>query len=157
MSSKTTGETGTLQIYNTLHKGKQPFIPIEQGKVRMYVCGITVYDYCHLGHARMLVVFDMIYRYLKARGYRVTYVRNITDIDDKIIRRSQENGEHFSELTERFIRAMNEDTAALNILPPDHEPRATENIGAILQMIETLILRGHAYQASNGDVYYSVE
>jgi cysteinyl-tRNA synthetase len=157
MSSKTTGETGTLQIYNSLHKGKQSFIPIEQGKVRMYVCGITVYDYCHLGHARMLVVFDMIYRYLKVRGYRVTYVRNITDIDDKIIRRSQENGEHFSALTERFIRAMNEDMAALNILRPDHEPRATENIDAILQMIETLIRKQNAYQASNGDVYYSVE
>lgn len=157
MSSKQTGDTDVLQIHNSLHSRKQPFIPIEKGKVRMYVCGITVYDYCHLGHARMLVVFDMIYRYLKTRGYQVTYVRNITDIDDKIIRRARENGEHFSVLTERFIRAMNEDTAALNILRPDHEPKATENIDAILHMIETLVRKGHAYQVSNGDVYYSVE
>lgn len=157
MSSKPTGDTNVLQIYNSLHNRKQPFAPIEHGKVRMYVCGITVYDYCHIGHARMLVVFDMIYRYLKTRGYRVTYVRNITDIDDKIIKRAAENGEHFSALTERFIRAMNEDAAALNILRPDHEPRATENIDAILHMIETLIRKGHAYQASNGDVYYAVE
>jgi cysteinyl-tRNA synthetase len=157
MTSKSTSNTEVLQIHNSLHSRKQPFTPIEKGKVRMYVCGITVYDYCHLGHARMLVVFDMIYRYLKTRGYAVTYVRNITDIDDKIIRRAEENGEHFSALTERFIRAMNEDTAALNILQPDHEPKATENIDTILHMVETLIRKQHAYRASNGDVYYSVE
>lgn len=157
MDSKLTADTEVLQIYNSLHNRKQVFIPIEKGKVRMYVCGITVYDYCHLGHARMLVVFDMIYRYLKTRGYKVTYVRNITDIDDKIIKRAQENGEHFSMLTERFIRAMNEDTAALNIQRPDHEPKATENIDTILRMVETLIRKGHAYLAANGDIYYSVE
>jgi cysteinyl-tRNA synthetase len=156
MSNKPTSDTDALQIYNSLHNRKQAFAPIERGKVRMYVCGITVYDYCHLGHARMLVVFDMIYRYLKTR-YDVTYVRNITDIDDKIIRRAQENGEHFSALTARFIQAMNEDTAALNILRPDHEPKATEHIDAILGMVKTLIDKGHAYLATNGDVYYSVE
>jgi cysteinyl-tRNA synthetase len=155
MNSKPT--TAALQIYNSLHNRKQPFVPIEPGKVRMYVCGITVYDYCHLGHARMLVVFDMIYRYLQARGYHVTYVRNITDIDDKIIKRAGDNNEPFSALTARFIQAMNEDTAALNILRPDHEPRATDNIEAILRMVETLIRKGHAYPASNSDVYYSVE
>src|SRR5688572_8642398 len=157
MSSKPTSDTDALQIYNSLHNRKQAFVPIERGKVRMYVCGITVYDYCHLGHARMLVVFDMIYRYLKTQGYDVTYVRNITDIDDKIIKRAQENGEHFSALTARFIQAMNEDTAALNILRPDHEPRATEHIDTILRMVKTLIDKGHAYLATNGDVYYSVE
>ncbi len=156
MSDKPTSDTQALQIYNSLHNRKQAFAPIEQGKVRMYVCGITVYDYCHLGHARMLVVFDMIYRYLKTR-YDVTYVRNITDIDDKIIKRAQENGEHFSALTSRFIQAMNEDTAALNILRPDLEPKATEHIDTILHMVKTLIDKGHAYSAGNGDVYYSVE
>ncbi|HEX5057692.1 MAG TPA: cysteine--tRNA ligase [Gammaproteobacteria bacterium] len=155
MSSKQSNDA-SLQIHDSLRGDKRPFVPMEKGKVRMYVCGITVYDYCHLGHARMLVVFDMIYRYLKNRGYSVTYVRNITDIDDKIIKRAQENGEHFTALAERFVRAMNEDTAALNILRPDHEPKATENIEAILHMIETLIDKGHAYRASGGDVYYSV-
>ncbi|HEY3488355.1 MAG TPA: cysteine--tRNA ligase [Gammaproteobacteria bacterium] len=146
-----------LQLHNSLSKRKETFEPIEPGKIRMYVCGITVYDYCHLGHARMLVVFDMIYRYLRIKGYQVTYVRNITDIDDKIIKRARENGEHFSALTERFIRAMNEDIEALNILRPDLEPKATENIDTIVQMVKTLIKKGHAYQANNKDVYYSVE
>ena len=115
-----------LQIYNSLTRQKEVFQPIEPGKVRMYVCGMTVYDYCHVGHARAMVVFDVVTRWLRAKGYDVTYVRNITDIDDKIIRRAQENGEDFHELTARFIRAMHEDLAALGILPPTHEPRATD-------------------------------
>lgn len=123
----------------------------------MYVCGITVYDYCHLGHARMLVVFDAIYRYLKASGYDVTYIRNITDIDDKIIKRAFENSESIQELTERFIKAMHEDTDALLNERPTAEPKATENIGPIIGMITTLVKKGNAYQADNGDVYYAVD
>jgi len=145
-----------LKIYNDLTRRKEDLAPIEAGKVRMYVCGMTVYDYCHLGHARVLVVFDVVYRYLKARGYDVTYVRNITDIDDKIIRRANENGEPFTALTERFIVAMREDATALGVLPPTAEPRATEHIEEILDMIRRLIARGHAYVADNGDVYYAV-
>ncbi|HPY40306.1 MAG TPA: cysteine--tRNA ligase, partial [Thiolinea sp.] len=114
-----------LKIYNSLHNRKEDFIPIEANKIRMYVCGMTVYDYSHLGHARMIVVFDMVYRYLKAAGYKVTYVRNITDIDDKIIKRANENAEPFTALTQRFIDALHEDEQALGILPPTHEPRAT--------------------------------
>jgi cysteinyl-tRNA synthetase (EC 6.1.1.16) len=145
-----------LQIYNSLTRRKAPFQPIEPGRVRMYVCGMTVYDYCHLGHARVLVVFDVVYRYLRALGYTVTYVRNITDIDDKIIRRANENGETIQSLTERFIQAMHEDAAALGVLPPTEEPRATEHIGEILSMVQTLIDKGFAYVADNGDVYYAV-
>ncbi|MFY9975501.1 MAG: cysteine--tRNA ligase, partial [Chromatiaceae bacterium] len=145
-----------LEIYNSLTREKAPFVPIEPGKVRMYVCGMTVYDLCHLGHARVLVVFDVVYRYLRALGLDVAYVRNITDIDDKIIRRAEERGEPFSELTERFITAMHEDSEALGVLPPTDEPRATAHIGEILAMIESLIARGHAYLADNGDVYYAV-
>ncbi|MCW8949739.1 MAG: class I tRNA ligase family protein, partial [Sedimenticola sp.] len=128
-----------LKIYNDLSNQKQTFVPIEPGKVRMYVCGMTVYDLCHLGHARVMVVFDVVYRYLKAQGYDVTYIRNITDIDDKIINRAHENGEPFSDLTERFITAMHEDSDALGILSPDSEPRATSHIAEILSMIERLI------------------
>ena len=113
-----------LRIYNSLTRGKQDFLPIRPGEVRMYVCGITVYDYCHLGHARMLVVFDMVQRWLRASGFRVTYVRNITDIDDKIIKRAAENGEAPEALAERFIHAMDEDAAALGLQKPDYEPRA---------------------------------
>ncbi|TVT54759.1 MAG: cysteine--tRNA ligase [Sedimenticola thiotaurini] len=145
-----------LKIYNDLSNQKQTFVPIEPGKVRMYVCGMTVYDLCHLGHARVMVVFDVVYRYLKAQGYDVTYIRNITDIDDKIINRAHENGEPFSDLTERFITAMHEDSDALGILSPDSEPRATSHIAEILSMIERLIEKGHAYVADNRDVYYSV-
>jgi cysteinyl-tRNA synthetase len=145
-----------LHIHNSLTRQKEPFTPIEPGKVRMYVCGMTVYDYCHLGHARVLVVFDVVYRYLKRAGYAVTYVRNITDIDDKILARAAQNGELFGELTERFITAMHEDAAALGVLPPDAEPRATGHIAEILAMIERLIAKGHAYVADNGDVYYAV-
>ena len=145
-----------LTIYNSLTRRKEKFQPIEPGKVRMYVCGITVYDYCHIGHARMILVFDMIVRYLRFRGYEVNYVRNITDIDDKIINRSLENGEPFDELTGRFIRAMNEDFEALNVLVPDSEPRATDHIEQIIAMIGRLLDNGYAYRAENGDVFYDV-
>jgi cysteinyl-tRNA synthetase len=145
-----------LKIYNTLTRDKAELRPIEPGKIRMYVCGMTVYDYCHLGHARVMVVFDVVYRYLRALGYEVTYVRNITDIDDKIINRANERGESFDALTERFIAAMREDAEALGVLPPTEEPRATGHMREILGMIETLIARGHAYAADNGDVYYAV-
>src|SRR5512134_3075938 len=121
-----------LKLYNSLARDKQEFVPLSPGKVNMYVCGMTVYDYCHLGHARVLVVFDMVARWLRASGLGVTYVRNITDIDDKIIRRAQENGESIRALTDRFIAFMNEDAAALGVLRPDHEPRATEFVPQML-------------------------
>lgn len=146
-----------LKIYNTLTRAKETFVPINNNEVRMYVCGMTVYDYCHVGHARVLVVFDMIYRYLQSQGYRVTYIRNITDIDDKIIQRANENNMPMHELTERFIQAMHEDAGALGVLPPTFEPKATDNIDAIIKMIETLIAKDHAYKANNGDVYFSVK
>jgi len=145
-----------LQIYNSLTRRKAPFTSLKPGKVRMYVCGMTVYDRCHLGHARVLVVFDVVYRYLRRAGFDVTYVRNITDIDDKIIRRAEENGESIDALTRRFIAAMHEDAAALGVLPPSEEPRATAHIPEILGMVERLIDKGHAYAADNGDVYYAV-
>ncbi len=145
-----------LHIYNSLTRKKDPFVPITPGKIRMYVCGMTVYDFCHLGHARVMVVFDMVARYLRARGNDVTYIRNITDIDDKIIKRAQENGEDIGSLTARFIQAMNEDAAALGALPPDAEPRATVHMPQILDMIGKLVERGFAYQAKNRDVYYHV-
>ena len=145
-----------LQIFNSLTRQKEEFRPIEPGKVRMYVCGMTVYDYCHVGHARAMVVFDVVVRWLRAKGYDVTYVRNITDIDDKIIRRAQENGEDFRALTARFIAAMNDDLAALGILPPTFEPRATEAMADMLAMIQTLLDKGFAYIGTNGDVYYDV-
>lgn len=154
--SQTRNSYRMLKIYNTLTRSKQVFEPMEPGKVRMYVCGITVYDYCHLGHARMLLVFDMVTRYLRASGYDVTYVRNITDVDDKIIARARENGEHIDELTARFIEAMNEDADALGIIRPDLEPRATQFMEAIITMIEDLIRNGYGYVAANGDVYYAV-
>ena len=145
-----------LKIYNTLSRCKQDFVPIEPGKVRMYVCGMTVYDYCHVGHARMLIVFDVVRRYLRWRGYDVTYVRNITDVDDKIIRRAVENGESIGELTARFIAFMDEDAAALGVQKPDHEPRATQHIGGMLEMITALQARELAYQADSGDVNFAV-
>ena len=145
-----------LQIYNSLTRQKEVFQPIEPGKVRMYVCGMTVYDYCHVGHARAMVVFDVVTRWLRAKGYDVTYVRNITDIDDKIIRRAQENGEDFHELTARFIRAMHEDLAALGILPPTHEPRATDAMVDMIALIQILIDKGYAYVGASCDVYYDV-
>lgn len=145
-----------LKIYNTLTRSKETFVPRVAGKVGMYVCGMTVYDYCHVGHARVMVVFDTVARYLRHSGYQLTYVRNVTDIDDKIIQRANENQEAFSALTERFITAMHEDERALNVLPPDIEPRATQAISDMLQMIATLINKGLAYVGSNGDVFYSV-
>jgi len=145
-----------LQIYNSLTKQKETFTPIEPGKVRMYVCGMTVYDYCHIGHARVLVVFDLVARYLRARGYDVTYIRNITDIDDKIIKRAHDNGEPIDAFTDRFIRYMHEDADALGVQRPDQEPRATRHIGEIVAMIAKLIERGYAYTAPNRDVYYRV-
>jgi cysteinyl-tRNA synthetase len=145
-----------LHIHNSLTRNKEEFVPMEPGKVRMYVCGMTVYDLCHLGHARVFVVFDMVTRWLRASGYQVDYVRNITDIDDKIIKRAQENGETPAALTERFITAMHEDERALGVLPPDHEPRATGYVAQMLAMIAQLEKNGLAYPAPNGDVYYSV-
>ncbi|MGM0824088.1 MAG: cysteine--tRNA ligase [Pseudomonadota bacterium] len=145
-----------MQIYNTLTRRKEPFTPLEAGKVSMYVCGMTVYDYCHLGHARVMVAFDVITRYLRERGYDVNYVRNITDIDDKILKRADENDETITALTERMIAAMHEDEARLNVLPPSHEPRATGHVDDIIAMIETLVEKGYAYPADNGDVYYRV-
>jgi cysteinyl-tRNA synthetase len=145
-----------LQIYNSLTRRKEPLQPIEPGKVRMYVCGMTVYDLCHLGHARVLVVFDVVVRYLRARGYDVNYVRNITDVDDKIIQRANENQEPIDTLTSRFIAAMHEDAAALGVLPPDQEPRATTSMDQIIDMIKALVEKGYAYAATNGDVYFDV-
>ncbi|MBA3023479.1 MAG: cysteine--tRNA ligase [Gammaproteobacteria bacterium] len=145
-----------LKIHNTLARDKQEFKSIEANKVRMYVCGMTVYDYCHLGHARVMVVFDMVYRWLKASGYDVTYVRNITDIDDKIIKRASENKESIHTLTQRFIDAMHEDADALGVQRPDHEPRATQYIPQMLQMVEQLEQNGLAYKAADGDVNYAV-
>ncbi|MFW6166093.1 MAG: cysteine--tRNA ligase [Ralstonia sp.] len=146
----------SLKIYNTLAREKQTFVPIEPGRVRMYVCGMTVYDYCHVGHARVMVVFDMVQRWLRASGYDVTYVRNITDIDDKIIKRAVENGETMSALTNRFIDAMHEDADALGVQRPDHEPRATQYVPQMLNMIGKLQQNGLAYQATDGDVNYAV-
>jgi cysteinyl-tRNA synthetase len=145
-----------LRIYNTLGRTKQEFSPLRAGEVRMYVCGITVYDYCHLGHARMFIVFDVVQRWLRATGYRVTYVRNITDIDDKIIRRAAENREPIDALTGRFIRYMDEDAAALGVQKPDHEPRATQYVAPMLEMIDRLEWRRLAYQSASGDVNYAV-
>jgi cysteinyl-tRNA synthetase len=145
-----------LKIYNSLAREKQDFVPITPGSVRMYVCGMTVYDYCHLGHARVLVVFDIVQRWLHASGLQVCYVRNITDIDDKIIKRAAENREPISELTGRFIRCMDEDAEALGVEPPDHEPRATEYVPQMLELIGRLEKKGLAYQAAAGDVNFSV-
>ena len=145
-----------VSIYNTLARGKQALQPVEPGHVRMYVCGITVYDYCHLGHARMLVGFDVVARWLRQRGYRVTYVRNITDIDDKIIRRAVESGQSIGQLTAHFIDAMHADEALLGALPPDAEPRATQHVASMLDIIGRLEQRGLAYRADDGDVNYAV-
>ena len=146
-----------LKIYNSLAKCKQDFVPLTANKVKLYVCGMTVYDYCHLGHARVMVVFDMIVRWFRDSGYEVTYVRNITDIDDKIIIRAQENQETIETLTGRFIRAMNEDSSALGVLPPSFEPRATQYIESMISMIQILIEKDFAYAAANGDVFYAVD
>lgn len=146
-----------LKIYNTETRQKENFTPIEPNKVGLYVCGVTVYDYCHVGHARVMVVFDTVVRHLRSLGYDVTYVRNITDIDDKIIQRALENKESIQSLTSRFIDAMHEDEKALNVLRPDMEPKATEHMDEIETMISTLIEKGFAYPAENGDVYFHVK
>ena len=145
-----------LHIYNTLTRRKEPFRPLTPERVGMYVCGMTVYDYCHLGHARMLLVFDVVARYLRHRGYRLTYVRNITDVDDKIIARAEENGEPIEALTARFIAAMHEDCEALGILPPDREPRATEYVEGMLALISDLVEKGYAYLGEGGDVCFEI-
>ena len=145
-----------LALYNTLTKTKELFKPLVDNQVRMYVCGMTVYDFCHIGHARVMVAFDVVARWFRHRGYDLTYVRNITDIDDKIIKRANENGETFQQLTERMIAAMHEDEARLNVLRPDQEPRASQHIDGMFAMIQTLIDKGYAYAPGNGDVYYRV-
>ncbi|NQZ31071.1 MAG: cysteine--tRNA ligase [Oceanospirillaceae bacterium] len=145
-----------LQIYDTLTKKKAPFTPLKTGEISIYVCGMTVYDYCHIGHARVMVSFDVITRFLRSTGWKVDYVRNITDVDDKIIKRATENQESMPALTERMIEAMHEDEQKLFVLPPDQEPRATAHIQGIIDITQTLIDKGYAYPASNGDVYYRV-
>jgi cysteinyl-tRNA synthetase len=145
-----------LQIYNTLTRQKEPFKPLVAGKVGLYVCGITVYDLCHMGHARTYLSFDLMVRYLRHRGLDVTYVRNITDVDDKIIQRANDNGETTAELTERTIAMMHEDFAAINLLQPDIEPKVTTHMADILDVIQRLINKGHAYQAADGDVLFEV-
>jgi cysteinyl-tRNA synthetase len=145
-----------VKLYNSLARTIQEFVPIEPGRVRMYVCGMTIYDLCHIGHARMMLAFDMVTRWLRASGYEVTYVRNITDIDDKIIKRAAENGETIRQLTDRQIAYMHEDIAALGGLSPTHEPRATEYVPRMIELIEELMKNGLAYVADNGDVCYSV-
>lgn len=145
-----------LHIYDSLSRTKRPFEPVEPGKVSMYVCGMTVYDYCHLGHARMLVSFDVIQRWLRASGFDVRYVRNITDVDDKIIRRAVQTNRKISDVTSFFIDAMHADERALNVQPPDNEPKATAFVPQMLDIIETLQARGLAYQAEDGDVNFAV-
>ena len=146
----------SLRIYNTLSRALESFTPIEPGHVRMYVCGMTVYDLCHLGHARSMVAFDIVQRWLRASGYQVTYVRNVTDIEDKIIKRAVENGETIRSLTDRMIDALHQDADALGIERPTHEPRATEYVPQMLSIISQLEGKGLAYRADNGDVNYSV-
>lgn len=145
-----------FKIYNTLSRSKEEFVPLTPGEIRMYVCGMTVYDLCHIGHGRAFVSFDLIVRFLRFMGWKLTYVRNITDVDDKIINRAKENGESCEALSSRFIEAMQEDFAALGILPPDLEPKATEHIDQIVAMSEKLMQLDFAYKAKNGDVYYRV-
>lgn len=145
-----------LSVYNTLTQQKEIFKPIHPGKIGIYVCGMTVYDYCHIGHARVWVVFDMLVRYLRSRDYEVNYVRNVTDIDDKIIKRARENNESYTDLTERMIQSMHEDEIALHVLPPTQEPRATHYIAQMIALIQKLIAHDCAYIASNGDVYFEV-
>ncbi|MEK8046178.1 cysteine--tRNA ligase [Ideonella margarita] len=146
----------TLRIYNTLNRRVEPFAPIDPANVRMYVCGMTIYDLCHMGHARMMMAFDVVQRWLRASGYPLTYVRNITDIDDKIIRRAVERGMSIRALTDEMIAAMRADVAAIGIQSPDHEPRATEYVPEMLSLISTLEQKGLAYRADNGDVNYAV-
>lgn len=146
----------SLRVFNTLSMQKEDFVPLEEGKVRMYVCGVTVYDYCHVGHARSAIVFDTLYRYLQHLGYEVTYLRNFTDIDDKIIKRAAEEKVSWQAITEKYIQAFNEDMGALNIATPTLEPKATDHIADMLEMVASLIDQGKAYE-SQGDVYYSIK
>src|SRR5512138_466703 len=146
----------SLKLYNTLTGTKEEFVPLEPGKVKMYVCGVTVYDNCHIGHARANVAFDVVYRYLRTSGFDVTYVRNYTDIDDKIINRANKEGVPYNVISERYIKTFDEDMARLGLALPTHQPRATEHVDDIIRLVQTLIDRGHAYQ-SGGDVYFSVE
>ena len=145
-----------VHIYNTLTRQKELFQPIKPGKVGIYVCGVTVYDYCHIGHARTYTSADIVIRYLRFRGFDVNYVRNITDIDDKIIKRANENGMSYDAVTSQFTKAMHDDFAALQLTKPNHEPRATEYIPQMISLIEKMLANGHAYVASNGDVYFEV-
>lgn len=146
-----------LKIYNTLSKQKEIFKPIQPGKIDLYVCGMTTYDYCHIGHGRLYLVFDVVIRYLRSIGFTVRYIRNITDIDDKIITRAQERNIPFTELTAEFIQAMNEDFQHLNLISPTVEPRATDYIQQMIEMIQTLVKKGYAYIGETGDVYYNIE
>src|SRR3990167_7454712 len=145
-----------LKIFDSLTKQKSEFKPIKAGHISLYVCGNTVYDYCHIGHARAMILFDVITRYLRAGGWKVTYVHNITDIDDKIIKRANENGESCEALTTRFIEAQREDERALSILSADHEPQATQYVPQIIKLVQKIIERGHAYVVDSGDVYFDV-
>ena len=145
-----------MYLFNSLSRKKEEFIPLNKNEVGMYVCGMTVYDYCHIGHARVMVVFDTLARHFRNSGFKLKFVRNITDIDDKIIKRAAENGEDISALTQRFTQAMHEDEAALLCQKPDIEPKATEHIEEIIKIIESLIQKGYAYPAPNGDIYYAV-
>ncbi|AKC32216.1 cysteine--tRNA ligase [Candidatus Pantoea carbekii] len=145
-----------LKIYNTLSRQKEIFKPIDNTEISMYVCGVTVYDLCHIGHMRTFITFDVVARYLRYLGYKLKYVRNITDIDDKIIKRAHENGESITRLTNRMIEEMHKDFAELNILPPDSEPRATDHIQEIIALVSMLLKRGHAYIANNGDVMFNI-
>lgn len=145
-----------MKIYNTLTRQKETLVPLEPGKVGMYVCGVTVYDYCHIGHARTYISADVMVRYLEWRGFEVNYVRNITDIDDKIIKRANDSGVDYQKITQQFTDAMQEDFKALDLTEPNHEPRATEFIPQMIALIEDIIQSGHGYVASNGDVYFEV-
>ena len=145
-----------LHIFNTLSRRKERFVPLVEGEVRMYVCGMTIYDYCHIGHARMMMAFDVVQRWLRASGYRVNYVQNITDIDDKIIKRAVEQNVAIGAVTAKFIAAMHEDFRALGVQPPDHEPRATQYVPQMLDLIGKLEGKGLAYAAPNGDVNFAV-
>ena len=145
-----------ITLFNSLTNKKEIFNPIVPKKVKMYVCGMTVYDFCHLGHARVLIVFDLINRWFKESGYEVTYVRNITDIDDKIIQRAKEKNISIEDLTQNYIDEMNKDATALGVINPDIEPRATESIEDMIGMIKILIEKGFAYVGENKDVFYSV-
>src|SRR6201997_5834580 len=146
----------TLRLFTTLTGQAEEFVPIVPGHVRMYVCGMTIYALCHMGHARTMMAFDAVYRWLQVLGYEVTYVRNITDIEDKIIKRAVERGITIRQLTDEMIQAMREDIGALGIEPPTHEPRATEHVGSMLDMISVLEGKGLAYRAASGDVNLSV-